>query len=62
LNATVIHLHGIPASRLWKQVSKKPLTSAPAIWLCGAVAFAAAVYAGAYTTLSSEISALAILV
>ncbi|MFY9557492.1 MAG: amino acid permease [Blastocatellia bacterium] len=44
---------GMPASRLWKQVSKKYLTPAPAIWLCVVVAFAAAVYSGAYSVVTS---------
>jgi amino acid transporter len=45
--------NGIPASRLWKRVSKKHLTPAPAIWLCVAVAYAAAVYSGAYSVVTS---------
>ncbi|HSE37615.1 MAG TPA: amino acid permease [Blastocatellia bacterium] len=44
---------GLPVSRLWKQVSKKHLTPGPAIWLCIAVAFAAAVYSGAYSVVTS---------
>lgn len=45
--------NGMPASRLWKQVSKKHLTPAPAIWLCVGVAFVAAVYGGAYSVVTS---------
>jgi amino acid transporter len=45
--------NGMPGSGLWKQVSKKHLTPAPAIWLCVAVAFVAAIYAGAYSVVTS---------
>ena len=45
--------NGMPASKLWKQVSKKHLTPAPAIWLCVGVAFMAAVYGGAYSVVTS---------
>lgn len=44
---------GMPASGLWKRVSKKHLTPAPAIWLCVVVAFLAAVYSGAYSVVTS---------
>ncbi len=44
---------GMPASNLWKRVSKKHLTPAPAIWLCVVVAFVAAIYSGAYSTVIS---------
>jgi amino acid transporter len=44
---------GLPASRLWKRVSSKHLTPAPAIWGCVAVAFLAAVYSGAYAVVTS---------
>src|SRR4030095_15874697 len=44
---------GMPGSRLWKQVSKKHLTPAPAIWLCVLVAFLAALYSGAYSVVTS---------
>jgi len=44
---------GLPASRLWKQVSPKHLTPAPAIWGCVVVAFLAAVYSGAYAVVTS---------
>src|SRR6185295_3972519 len=36
--------NGMPASSIWKQVSSKHQTPAPAIWLCIAVAFLAAIY------------------
>ncbi len=45
--------NGMPASRLWKQVSKKHRTPAAAIWLCVTVAFIAAVYSGAYSVVTS---------
>ncbi len=45
--------NGMPASSLWKRVSEKHLTPAPAIWLSVIVAFAAAVYSGAYQTVTS---------
>jgi len=45
--------NGLPVSKLWKRVSKKHLTPAPAIWLCVAVAFVAAVYSGAYSVVTS---------
>jgi amino acid transporter len=44
---------GLPASRLWKRVSKKHLTPAPAIWLSVAAAFLAAVYSKAYPVVTS---------
>ncbi len=44
---------GMPASNLWKRVSQKHLTPAPAIWLSIVVAFVAAVYSGAYSTVTS---------
>jgi amino acid transporter len=44
---------GMPASSVWKRVSKKHQTPAPAIWLCAAVAFAAAIYSGAYSVVTS---------
>jgi len=44
---------GMPASNLWKRVDRKHLTPAPAIWLSVAVAFAAAVYSGAYEVITS---------
>ena len=45
--------NGMPASGLWKQVSSKHLTPAPAIWLCVTVAFVAAIYSGAYSVVTS---------
>jgi amino acid transporter len=45
--------NGMPGSKLWKQVSKKHLTPAPAIWLCVLVAFLAALYSGAYSVVTS---------
>ena len=44
---------GMPFSGLWKQVSRKHLTPGPAIWLCAAAAFLAAVYSGAYSVVTS---------
>jgi amino acid transporter len=44
---------GLPISRLWKRVSPKHLTPAPAIWLCVIVAFLAALYSGAYSVVTS---------
>jgi len=45
--------NGLPASGLWKRVSSKHLTPAPAIWLCVTVAFVAAIYSGAYWVVTS---------
>jgi amino acid transporter len=45
--------NGLPVSHLWKQVSKKHLTPAHAIWLCVLVSFLAAVYSGAYSVVTS---------
>lgn len=45
--------NGMPGSTIWKRVSKKHLTPAPAIWLCAAVALLAAVYSGAYSVVTS---------
>jgi amino acid transporter len=45
--------NGMPASGLWRKVSKKQLTPAPAIWLSVAAAFLAAVYSGAYSVITS---------
>lgn len=45
--------NGMPASKLWKQVSRKYLTPAPAIWLCVGLAFLAAIYGGAYSVVTS---------
>ena len=45
--------NGMPGSNLLKRVSTKHQTPAPAIWLCIAVAFAAAIYSGAYSVVTS---------
>lgn len=45
--------NGLPASSLWKRVSKKHLTPAPAVWLSVAVALLVAIYSGAYQTVTS---------
>jgi amino acid transporter len=45
--------NGLPLSGLWKQVSRKHRTPSPAIWLCVATAFLAAVYSGAYSVVTS---------
>ena len=44
---------GLPVSKLWRRVSAKHLTPAPAIWGCVVVAFLAAVYSGAYAVVTS---------
>lgn len=44
---------GLPESRVWRHVSKKHLTPAPAIWLCVVAAFLALVYSGAYAVVTS---------
>lgn len=44
---------GLPVSRVWRHVSPKHLTPAPAIWLCAIVAFLAAVYSEAYAVVTS---------
>ena len=44
---------GLPASGLWKQVSRKHSTPVYAIWLCAIAAFLAAVYSGAYAVVTS---------
>jgi amino acid transporter len=44
---------GMPASKLWRRVSRKHLTPAPAVWLSVAAAFLAAVYSGAYSVITS---------
>jgi len=44
---------GLPVSRLWRRVSQKHQTPTPAIWLCVATAFVAAVYSGAYSVVTS---------
>jgi amino acid transporter len=45
--------NGLPASGLWKRVSKKYLTPAPAVWLSAAAALLVAIYSGAYQTVTS---------
>ena len=44
---------GMPGSAVWRQVSEKHLTPAPAIWLCAAVAFLATVTSGTYAVVTS---------
>jgi amino acid transporter len=44
---------GLPGSQLWRRVSPKHLTPAPAIWLCALAAFAATVYSQAYAVVTS---------
>src|SRR5205085_8986632 len=44
---------GLPASRLWRGVSRKHQTPAAAIWLSVIVAWLAAVYSGAYQTITA---------
>jgi amino acid transporter len=45
--------NGMPASSLWRQVSRKHQTPAAAIWLSVVVAFFAAIYSGAYSVVTS---------
>jgi amino acid transporter len=44
---------GMPLSRVWRQVSRKHLTPAPAIWFSASTAFVALVYSGAYSVVTS---------
>jgi amino acid transporter len=44
---------GMPGSRLWKQVSPKHLTPAPAVWLSVAIAVVATLSSGAYAVVTS---------
>lgn len=44
---------GMPLSALWKKVSHRHSTPAPAIWLCVVTAFLAAIYSGAYAVVTS---------
>jgi amino acid transporter len=44
---------GLPASRLWRRVSARSLTPAPAIWLCVIVAFLATISSGTYAVVTS---------
>ncbi len=44
---------GMPASKVWRHVSTRHLTPAPAIWLCAIAAFLALVYSGAYSVVTA---------
>src|SRR5207247_9499517 len=44
---------GMPFSSLWKKVSVKHLTPAPAIWFSVVTAFLALIYSGAYSVVTS---------
>jgi amino acid transporter len=44
---------GLPLGRLWKHVSPKHRTPAPAIWISVIAAFAVAIYSGAYSVVTS---------
>ena len=44
---------GMPGSAVWKRVSGKYSTPAPAIWLCVVVAFAATISSGTYAVVTS---------
>jgi len=44
---------GMPLSALWRKVSPKHLTPAPAIWLSVAAALAVSIYSGAYSVVTS---------
>ncbi len=44
---------GLPASSLWRRVSRRHQTPAAAIWLSVVVAFLAAIYSGAYQTVTA---------
>jgi amino acid transporter len=44
---------GLPLAQLWRRVSAKHLTPAPAIWLSVSTAFVAALYSGAYSVVTS---------
>ncbi len=44
---------GMPLSHVWKQVDRKHLTPAPAIWLCVAAAWLALVYSKAYAVVTA---------
>jgi amino acid transporter len=43
----------MPASALWRRVSARHLTPAPAIWLSVAIAFAATITSGTYAVVTS---------
>ena len=45
--------NGLPGSALWRRVSVKYQTPAPAIWLCVAIAFLATISAGTYAVVTS---------
>jgi amino acid transporter len=44
---------GMPGSRIWKGVSRRHGTPAPAIWLCVTAAFAATISSGTYAVVTS---------
>jgi amino acid transporter len=44
---------GMPGSTIWRRVSRRYGTPAPAIWLCVAVAFAATISSGTYAVVTS---------
>ncbi len=44
---------GMPGSSIWKRVSPRYSTPAPAIWLCVVVAFAATISSGTYAVVTS---------
>jgi amino acid transporter len=44
---------GMPGSTIWKRVSRRHATPAPAIWLCVVVAFLATVSSGTYAVVTS---------
>ena len=44
---------GMPGSKIWKRVSRRHSTPAPAIWLCVIVAFVATIGSGTYAVVTS---------
>jgi amino acid transporter len=44
---------GMPGSRIWRRVSRRYSTPAPAIWLCVAVALVATISSGTYAVVTS---------
>jgi len=44
---------GLPGSTIWKRVSRRHATPAPAIWLCVVVAFLATISSGTYAVVTS---------
>jgi amino acid transporter len=44
---------GLPGSAMWKRVSRRHSTPAPAIWLCVVVAFLATISSGTYAVVTS---------